>query len=69
MRLSQAKKLYQDQWLAFRIVENGDDPVGEVVLHENDRSRFRKRLHDEKVRGVYLTFAGELIPEGYAALF
>lgn len=69
MRLSQAVKQWKDEWIAFRVTQEGDDPDGEVILHERDRARFKSRLAKERIHGVYITFCGELLPEGYAALF
>ena len=69
MRLSRAVVQLKDEWIAFRISRDGEDPEGEVILHEPNRAKFRERLHREKIRGVYITYAGDILPEGYAALF
>ena len=37
MKLEEAKKLFQGEWIAFRTLEEGDNPEGEVVLHHKDR--------------------------------
>lgn len=69
MKLSEALELLKDQWIAFRIGSDEEDPEGVVVLHDADREAFRRELHARKIRGVYITYAGDVLPEGYAALF
>jgi hypothetical protein len=69
VKLSQAQEQYQNQWIAFRIEKEGADPIGTVVLHEENRTLFEKRMHNERVRGVYITFAGDVLPAGYVAMF
>lgn len=69
MKLSQTLELLKGEWIAFRVTADGVDPEGEAVLHEKDRTTFRRRLRQERVRNVYITFSGDLMPEGYAALF
>lgn len=63
MKLSQALGKLKGEWIAFRITAEGADPEGEVGLHETDRATFRKRLRQETVRNVYITFSGELMPD------
>ena len=69
MRLEDAKTLHQGEWLAFRAFEEGDNPEGEVVLHSKDRRVFDKELVEQGLTGVYITFAGPPIPEGYGVMF
>jgi hypothetical protein len=69
MKLEEAKKLFQGEWIAFRTSEEGDNPEGEVVLHHKDRRTFDKELLQEGVTEVYITFAGPPVPEGYAVIF
>lgn len=69
MRLSQALELYKDQWIAFRMANDGDDPDGDVVVHDANRDAFRRRLKDGQVKSVYITFSAEPIAEGYVAMF
>ncbi len=70
MRLEEAKALHEQEWLAFRAFEEGEDnPEGEVVLHSKDRRVFDKELVEQGLTGVYITFAGPPIPEGYAVMF
>jgi len=68
MRLEEAKKLYQDEWIAFRTNEDGDNPEGEVLLHNKKRREFDKELLSKELIDVYITYTGPLIPEGYAIL-
>ena len=69
MKLEQAKALYQGEWIAFRALEQGDDPEGDVILHSRDRRAFDKELVERRLINVYITFAGPLVPEGYGTLF
>ncbi|OPX21653.1 MAG: hypothetical protein B1H03_06200 [Planctomycetales bacterium 4484_113] len=68
MKLEEAKKLYPNEWIAFRIDEDGDNPEGEVLLHDKDRREFGKRLAESHIVDVYVFYSGS-IPEGYAIMF
>ena len=68
MRLEEAKKKYAGQWIAFRAKRRGRNPDGEVVLHHRDRQVFDRELLKKGMTGIYITFAGPAIPEGYATL-
>jgi transcriptional regulator NrdR family protein len=69
MKLEEAKKLCQGEWIAFRTFDESDNPEGEVVLHDKDRRTFDKELLQRGMTEVYITFAGPLVPEGYAVIF
>ena len=69
MRLEEAKALYPNEWIAFRAFEESDNPEGELVLHNKDRRAFDKELLEQGLTGVYITFAGPPVPEGYAVMF
>lgn len=69
MRLEEAKAKYQGEWIAFRMFDEGDNPEGEVVLHNKDRWRFDKELLEKEIIEVYITFAGPLVREGFAVIF
>lgn len=69
MTLEESKARYKGEWLAFRAFEEGDNPEGEVALHDKDRRTFDKVLLERRLVNVYITFAGPLIPEGYGTLF
>ena len=69
MKLAQAKTLYQGEWIAFRELEESENPEGNVVLHNNDRRAFDKQLLELGLTDLYITFAGPPAPEGYAAIF
>lgn len=69
MKLEEAKSLYPGEWIAFRNFEEGDNPEGEVVLHNKDRRAFDKELLDRELIDIYITFAGPAVPEGYAVMF
>ncbi|MCL0057231.1 hypothetical protein M1N50_02820 [Dehalococcoidia bacterium] len=69
MKLEDAKTRYQGEWIAFRTVDQNDNPEGEVILHHRDRRTFDKELVEHGLTGVYVTFAGPAVPEGYAVMF
>jgi len=69
MKLEEAKTRYQGEWIAFRTFDEGDNPEGEIVLHNEDRRVFDRALVELGIRDVYLTFAGPPVPEGYAVMF
>lgn len=69
MKLEEAKAQYAREWLAFRASEEGENPEGEVVLHNKDRRVFDKELLEQGLINVYITFAGPAIPKGYGTMF
>ena len=69
MKLDEAKVLYPDEWVAFSTTEEGDNPEGEVILHNKDRHIFDQRLLDQGLTGVYITFTGLTVPGKYAVMF
>jgi hypothetical protein len=69
MKLEEAKARYPGEWIAFHAFEEGENPEGEVLLHNKDRRAFDKELLERKLTGVYITFAGPAVPEGYAVMF
>ncbi len=69
MKLEEVKALYLGEWIAFRAFEEADNPEGEVLLHNKDRRAFDRELLERGLTGVYITFAGPSVPEGYAVMF
>lgn len=69
MKLEEAKTLYKDEWIAFRTFEEGDNPEGEVILHNKDRWLFDRELIKRGITDVYITFAGPLVKEGFSVMF
>lgn len=43
----------------FQGRSEADDPEGEPLLHDPDKSRFDECLLANGIRGVYITYAGE----------
>ncbi len=68
MKLSQAKRRYRNQWIAFRW-SNRNKKIGSVILHDPDREQFDSKLfvytRKKKLNGAYLTYTGpkSLIPK------
>ncbi|HDN79358.1 MAG: hypothetical protein DRI61_01660 [Chloroflexi bacterium] len=69
MRLKEAKRKFKGEWIAFKVHSDGEDPEGEVVLHNKDRRAFNRELVKLKLSGVYITYAGPVVPEDYAVMF
>jgi len=69
MKLEEAKTLYRGEWIAFRYFDESDNPEGEILIHDKDRRAFDKKLLQQKLTGVYVTFTGQLVPDGYSVLF
>ena len=69
MKLKEAKALYPGEWIAFRGLEEGENPEGEVVLHNKDRRAFDQAFLERGLTDLYITFAGPPVPEGYGTLF
>ena len=69
MKLAEAKRLYEREWIAFRALEQIEDPEGDVVLHNSNRRAFDKELLELGLTDLYITFAGPPVPDGYAAIF
>ena len=69
MKLEEAKALYPQEWIAFDAIDDSDNPRGKVVLHHRDKRQFDRELISKGLVNVYVTFAGPLIPEGYAVMF
>lgn len=69
MKLEEAKTKYQGEWIAFRAFAESNDPEGEVILHNKDRHIFDKELVERRLNNIYITFAGPLVPKGYAVMF
>jgi len=69
MKLNEAKSLYPGEWVAFSTTEEGDNPEGEVLLHNKDRRAFDQQLLEKGLTGVYITFTGSAVPDKYAVMF
>ena len=69
MKLEEAKVFYPMEWIAFRALEEGENPEGDLLAHNKDRRAFDKELLARKLTGVYITFSGPPVPEGYSLMF
>ena len=69
MKLEEAKNKYRGEWIAFLMVDDTDNPEGEVILHNKNRRLFDKQLIEKGIRDIYITFAGPPVPEGYSVMF
>ncbi len=69
MKLKEAKKKYEGNWIAFLIKSNGDNPEGEVLDYDKDKSALQERLRQKNVKEAYITYAGSYIKAGYEVMF
>jgi hypothetical protein len=69
MRLEEAKKLYENEWIAFKKNENGENPDGEVLLHNKNRKTFDKKLLELGLTNIYITFGGSPISNDYVLIY
>jgi len=69
MRLSSAKTKYHGRWLAFRFTDESKEE-GRVLLSDKDRHRLHQRLLKPRYRkaGLYVTYAGPLLPKEYSVI-
>lgn len=68
MRLEKAKKKFKGQWIAFKPLSRGNNPDGEVLLHNKSKRRFNEKLILSEFDGVYITYAGPIVPKGYSLI-
>jgi hypothetical protein len=64
------KKAYEGEWLAIAVTKKGKTgpEEGELICHsKNEEEVWRRVKGDERL--VYVTYAGPLLDEGYAAAF
>ena len=57
MRLTEAKRKYRNQWIAFQY-SNREKKVGRVLFHDKNRFKFDTKLlqHKGKLNGALLTY-------------
>jgi hypothetical protein len=64
------KRQYQGEWLAIHVRKEGPagPEEGELVYHARDVREVWQRLKGDR-RRIYVTYAGPLLEEGWAAAF
>jgi len=69
-RIEDLKRAHVGEWLAIDIgSQNGDTPLeGNLVYHSPSRDDVWQHIRRDQ-RRLYVTFAGPLLEEGYAAAF
>lgn len=68
--IEKIRSAYQGEWLALAVLkeETGEPRDVELVYHSKDRDQVWKRIRGDK-RRIYVTYAGPMFEEGYAAAF
>jgi len=69
--LSEAKKKFEGEWIAFLIQENekNGDTLGQILEHDSDKRKLHKKLRKRNVKDAYITFSGPIVKPGYEVLF
>jgi len=69
--ISKLKHQYPGEWLAIRVTDYEDfrPAEGELVFHDAEWSKVLSSVALPKTERIYITYAGPLIPEGYAVAF
>ncbi len=71
MRLSEARRKYRNQWIAF-VYSNPKKEIGRVLFHDKDRKRFDAKtlLNIKHLKHSYLFYTGPkpLLPKGWGLL-
>jgi len=69
-KIEELKETYKGQWLAIIVLR--EDPAGpqegELLHHCETREEVWRRIRGDS-RKIYVTYAGPLLEEGYAAAF
>ena len=69
-RIHDLKEAYKSEWLAIEILK--DSPAGllegELIYHSKNMPDVWKQIKGDK-RRIYVTYAGPLLEEGFAAAF
>ncbi len=70
-KIDELRKRYKGQWLAIDVTkEKGGRAVeGRLVLHTTDREKLWRRVPVSRKRRLYVTYAGPILDQGYAAAF
>lgn len=70
VNLQDAKQRYAGEWLAFLVTEETarGELFGQVIVHNSDRRELHRELRANKVKEVYVTFAGPPVKPGYAVI-
>ena len=71
MKIQELKEKYEGEWLAIKVtkVKNGKSVEGELIAHCKDQKEIWKKASEGGEKGIYITYAGHPLEEGYAAAF
>ena len=69
-KIEQLKEDYEGEWLAIAVTNRATEgpTEGELLSHSTDRVHVWKTIRGDP-RHIYVTFAGPMLKEGYAAAF
>ena len=68
--IEQLKEDHNGEWLAIAVTKkNIEGPLeGDLLFHSADRGAVWRAIRGDR-RNIYVTFAGPILEEGYAAAF
>lgn len=68
--IEQLKEEHKGEWLAITVTNRTvDGPTeGELISHSTNRTHVWKTIRNDP-RHIYITFAGPMLEEGFAAAF
>jgi len=64
------KETYKGEWLAIAVLKESESgpEEGELIYHCRNRNELWRGIKED-VRRIYVTYAGPILEEGYAAAF
>ena len=71
MKIKYLKEKYKGEWLAIRVTKEKDGRAieGELIDSCKDKKEIWRRVIKIKEKGIYITYGGPPLKEGYAAAF
>ena len=69
MKLSDAKKKFNANWIAFAFTNNAKEE-GRVLLADKERRRLHQKLRSRKrlPANLYITYAGPKLPKDFSII-
>lgn len=69
-RIEEIREAYTGEWLAVVVLKDvkGEPTDVELIYHSRDEHEVWKNIEGDK-RRIYVTYAGPMLDEGYAAGF
>ncbi len=65
LKLSEAMKKFDGEWIAFKKVEKGEDPKGEVLVHHKDEDTFDKLIVEKNAINCTIKYCWDETDENH----